>query len=80
VAQAVVKAYREPELKRHIHPDSDGYRPGKAALEAGGVARQRCWRYAWGLDLDMRRYVESIDHALLMRAVRKHTDGSGVLR
>jgi RNA-directed DNA polymerase len=43
------------------------------------VARQRCWRYDWVLDLDIRRYFDSIDHALLMRAVRKHTDCSWVL-
>ncbi len=79
VAQAGVKAYLEPELERHFHPDSYGYRPGKSALEAVGVARQRCWRYDWVLDLDIRRYFDSIDHALLMRAVRKHTDCSWVL-
>jgi RNA-directed DNA polymerase len=73
VAQAVVKAYLEPELEQHFHPDSYGYRPGKSALEAVGVARQRCWRYDWVLDLDSRRSFDSIDHTLLMRAVRKHT-------
>jgi group II intron reverse transcriptase/maturase len=80
VAQAVVKAYLEPELERYVHPESYGYRPGKSALEAVGVARPRCWRDDWGLDLDIRRYFDSIDHALLMRAVRKHTDCRGVLR
>jgi retron-type reverse transcriptase len=40
-----VKACLEPELERHFHPDSYGYRPDKSALEALGVARQRCWRY-----------------------------------
>jgi group II intron reverse transcriptase/maturase len=79
VAQAVVKAYLEPEVERHFHPDSYGYRPGKSALEAVGVARQRCWRYNWVLDLDIRRYFDSIDHTLLMRAVRKHTDCNWVL-
>ena len=52
IAQAVVKGYLEPELERHFHPDSYGYRPGKSALEAVGVARQRCWQHAWVLDLD----------------------------
>jgi RNA-directed DNA polymerase len=78
VAQAVVKAYLEPARERHFHPESYGYRPGKSALEAVGVARQRCWRDDWVLDLDIRRYFDSIDHALLMRAVRKHTDCSWV--
>ena len=44
IAQAVVKAELEPELERHFHPDSYGYRPGKSALDAVGVTRERCWR------------------------------------
>ena len=79
VAQAVVKGYLEPELEKHFHPDSYGYRPGKSALEAVGVARQRCWRHAWALDLDIRAYFDSIPHELLLRAVRKHTNCAWVL-
>src|ERR1700752_5127745 len=73
IAQAVVKAHLEPELERYFHPDSYGYRPGKSALQAVGVARERCWRYAWALDLDIRACFDSIPHELLLRAVRKHT-------
>jgi RNA-directed DNA polymerase len=79
IAQAVVKAYLEPELERHFHADSYGYRPGKSALEAVGVARKRCWRYAWVLDLDIRAFFDTIPHDLLLRAVRKHTDSRWVL-
>ncbi len=79
IAQAVVKGYLEPELEKYFHPDSYGYRPRKSALEAVGVARQRCWRYAWVLDLDIRSYFDSIPHELLLRAVRKHTDCPWVL-
>jgi group II intron reverse transcriptase/maturase len=79
IAQAVVKGYLEPELEKHFHPDSYGYRPGKSALEAVGVARERCWRYAWVLDLDIKSYFDTISHELLLRAVRKHTDCPWVL-
>jgi len=79
IAQAVVKAELEPELERHFHPDSYGYRPNKSALQAVGVARKRCWRYDWVLDLDIRGFFDTIDHNLLMRAVRKHTDTRWVL-
>jgi RNA-directed DNA polymerase len=79
IAQAVVKGYLEPELERHFHPDSYGYRPGKSALDAVGVARERCWRYAWVLDLDIKSYFDTISHELLLRAVRKHTDCPWVL-
>ena len=74
VAQMVVKRFLEPLVEPKFDRDSYGYRPGKSALEALGVARQRCWRYGWVLDLDIKAFFDSINHTLLMRAVRKHTD------
>jgi group II intron reverse transcriptase/maturase len=79
IAQTVVKRYLEPILEVHFHSDSYGYRPGKSAREAIGVARQRCWRYDWVLDLDIKGFFDNIDHDLLMRAVRKHTNCKWVL-
>jgi RNA-directed DNA polymerase len=74
IAQMVVKLYVEPALEPCFHPDSYGYRPGKSAIEAVGVARQRCWRYDWVLDMDIQGFFDSINHTLMMRAVRHHTD------
>jgi len=79
IAQTVVKRYLEPEVDKHFHPDSYGYRPGKSAIEAVGRARERCWRYDWVLDLDIQSFFDSLDHELMMRAVRKHTDCPWVL-
>jgi len=79
IAQTVVKRYLEPIFEEHFHPDSYGYRPKKSAIEAIRVARQRCWRYDWVLDLDIKGFFDNIDHGLLMRAVRKHTDCKWVL-
>jgi group II intron reverse transcriptase/maturase len=79
VAQMVVKRALEPLVEPHFHDDSYGYRPGKSALDAVGVARQRCWRYDWVLDLDIKSFFDEIDRDLLMRAVRKHTDCPWVL-
>jgi RNA-directed DNA polymerase len=79
IAQMVAKRYLEPILEKCFHPDSYGYRPKKSAIEAIGVARQRCWRYDWVLDLDIKGFFDSIDHDLLMRAVRKHTDCKWVI-
>jgi len=73
IAQMVVTRFLQPILEPQFHADSYGYRPGKSAKEALGVARERCWRYAWVLDLDIRSFFETIDHELLMRAVRRHT-------
>ena len=72
IAQMVVKMEIEPGLETVFHPDSYGYRPGKSAHEAVGRARQRCWRYDWVLDMDIKAFFDNIDHGLLMKAVRKH--------
>jgi len=79
IAQMVVKMYLEPLLEPHFHPDSYGYRPNKSAIEAVGTVRQRCWHYNWVIDLDIKGFFDNIDHELLMRAVRKHTDCKWVL-
>ena len=44
-----------------------------------GQARQRCWRYDWVLDLDIKGFFDSIDWELLLKAVRNHTDCPWVL-
>lgn len=74
IAQMVVKDELEPVLEPCFHDDSYGYRPNKSAHDALGVARQRCWRADWVLDVDIKGFFDNIDHALLMKAVRKHTD------
>ncbi len=74
IAQQVVKQQLEPELEKHFHPDSYGYRPGKSALDAVGKARKNCWKYDWVLDIDIKGFFDNIDHDLLMKAVRWHTD------
>jgi RNA-directed DNA polymerase len=79
IAQMVAKMHLEPELEPHFHPDSYGYRPGKSAHDAIGTARQRCWRYNWCVDLDIKGFFDNLDHELVMRAVRKHTDSKWIL-
>jgi RNA-directed DNA polymerase len=60
IAQMVVKSRLEPAADPLFHPDSYGYRPGKSALDAVGQARQRCWRYDWILDLDIKGFFDNI--------------------
>ncbi|MCP5276611.1 MAG: group II intron reverse transcriptase/maturase [Burkholderiales bacterium] len=79
IAQTVVKQVLEPELEKHFHPDSYGYRPGKSAHQALAITRKRCWSYQWVLEFDIKGYFDSIDHQLLMRVVSKHTQEKWVL-
>jgi RNA-directed DNA polymerase len=72
VAQTVVKLLIEPILDSVFLADSYGYRPNKSALEAVGATRERCWKYDWVLEFDIKGLFDNIDHELLLRAVRKH--------
>jgi RNA-directed DNA polymerase len=74
IAQTVVAGYLELGVEPHFHPDSYGYRPGRSALDAVGVCRERCWRRDWVLDLDIRSFVDSVPHDLVLKAVAHHTD------
>jgi RNA-directed DNA polymerase len=74
VAQAVVKRELEIMLEPIFHENSYGYRPNRDAKEALGKARERCWKYGWVLDMDIKSFFEDIPHELLMKAVRRHTD------
>ena len=74
VAQMVVKLHFEPLVEPWFHQDSYGYRPNKSAHQALDVTRKRCWRYNWVLEFDIRGLFDNIEHELLMKAVRKHTD------
>src|SRR3954447_2973186 len=72
VAQMVVKMAFEPNVEPVFLADSYGYRPGKSALDAVRVTRERCWKYNWVLEFDIKGLFDNIRHDLLMRAVRKH--------
>jgi RNA-directed DNA polymerase len=64
--QEVVRRYLEPILEAVFHPDSYGYRPGKSAIDAVRQARQRCWRYDWVLDLDVKGYLDRASYCTLV--------------
>ena len=79
IAQMVVKLYFEPKVEPYFHRDSYGYRPGKSAIDAVAVTRERCWRYDWLLEFDIKGLFDTIDHELLIRAVKTHTDCKWVI-
>ena len=62
----------EPQLESVFHEDSYGYRPNKSAIDAIGKARQRCWKYDYVIEFDIKGLFDNIDHELLMKAVKMH--------
>lgn len=79
VAQQVVKDLLEPGMEAVFHTDSYGYRPAKSAHQAISVCDQRCRQWPWVIDIDIKGYFDNIDHNLLLRALRKHTDATWIL-
>ncbi len=65
--KAVVKLHLKPIAEPKFHEDSYGYRSGKSAVEAVGVARKRCWRQDWAIDLDIKGFFDNLDHDLVMK-------------
>lgn len=72
IAQSVVKRILESVLEPIFHKDSYGYRPKKNAHQAIEVTRQRCWRYSWVVEFDIKGLFDNIDHSLVMKALHKH--------
>lgn len=79
IAQMTIKLAFEPCVEPYFLEDSYGYRQNKSALEAVEVTRQRCWRYNWVLEYDIKGLFDNIDHELLMKAVRKHTNNKWII-
>lgn len=47
--------------------------PGKSAHQALERVKQRCWKYDWVLEFDIKGLFDNIDHNLLIKALKKHT-------
>jgi Reverse transcriptase (RNA-dependent DNA polymerase) len=79
IAQTVVALTLQPRTESIFHRDSYGYRPGKSAHDALRKCRERCWRKDWVLDLDIRKFFDSLDHDLVVKTVEANTTDRWVL-
>jgi group II intron reverse transcriptase/maturase len=79
VAQTAAVLALEPGLEKVFHDDSFGYRPGRSALDAVAVCRERCFRNDWVIDMDIKAFFDSMPWDLTQKAVAHHTDSKWVL-
>jgi group II intron reverse transcriptase/maturase len=79
IAQQVVRAYLEPKLDPLFHPDSYAYRKGRNAHQAIAKAQERSFNHDWILDLDIRKFFDTIDHKLLLKALKHYCNEAWVL-
>jgi RNA-directed DNA polymerase len=73
VAQTVAALALEPRTEAIFHDDSYGYRPERGALDAVAKCRQRCWEKDWVIDLDVRKFFDSVPWDLMVKAVQANT-------
>jgi RNA-directed DNA polymerase len=73
IAQTVAAARLEQAVEPVFHPDSYGYRPQRDALDAVAACRKRCWENSWVIDLDIRKFSDSVRWDLIVKAVEHHT-------
>jgi RNA-directed DNA polymerase len=74
IAQTVAAARLEKAVEPLFRPDSCGYRPGKSQLDAVAACRQRCWDCNWVIDLDVKKFFDSVRRDLIVKAAEAHTD------
>jgi len=79
IAQTVVKIMLEPILEPVFDENSFGYRPGKSAHQAIAITRERCWKFDWVVEFDIKGLFDNIDHKLLIKALRHHCDCKWIL-
>jgi RNA-directed DNA polymerase len=72
VAQMVTVLTIEGDIEPHFHQDSYAYQKNKSAHDAIAKARERSYVFHWVVDLDISKFFDTIDHELLMKAIRKH--------
>ena len=73
IAQTVVASRLESAAEPKFHPDSYGYRPRKGALDAVGRCRERCCKYDWVIDLDVRKFFDTVPWDRIVAAVEANT-------
>ena len=81
VVQAAVRLVIEPLFEASFRPSSYGFRPKRGAKQA--IADIRKWvtyGYDQVIDLDLKSYFDTIDHALLLKLVARRVRDPRVLR
>jgi RNA-directed DNA polymerase len=79
IAQQVVKTHLEPKVEPLFHNSSFGYRPSRSSHQAVAQAERNTFNHDFVIDLDIKSFFDSIDHKLLMKAVKFYCQDKWVL-
>ena len=70
IAQQVVKTHLERITEPQFHNSSYGYRPRRNCHQAIAQTLRNTYTHDFAIDLDIKSFFDTIDHQLLMKAVR----------
>jgi RNA-directed DNA polymerase len=79
IAQQVAKTHLERIVEPHFHNSSFGYRPSRNGHQAIAQACKNTFNHDFVIDLDIKGFFDTIDHELLMKAVRFYCDDKWIL-
>src|SRR5439155_18748379 len=68
IAQTVAARVLEEKVESIFHPDSFGYRRGRAPQDAVAWCRRRCWENDWVIDLDIQKFFDTVPWGLVVKA------------
>ncbi|WP_035075942.1 reverse transcriptase domain-containing protein [Maridesulfovibrio zosterae] len=73
LAQKAVQCVLTPQMEKHFHQDSYGYRPGRSVDMAVRKTQEfiKCGMN-WALDADITKFFDSIPHRQLKKTVKKY--------
>lgn len=79
IAQQVVKSHLEKIVEPPFNENSFGYRPGRSCQDAVNKALSNIMTHDWVIDLDIKSFFDTIDHGLMMRALKHYCKDKWVL-
>lgn len=80
--QKAVAMILEPIYEQDFHPGSYGFRPGRSAHQALGALREAVMGIGggWVLEVDIRKFFDTVDHRWLQTFVRRRVRDGVILR
>lgn len=79
VAQQVIRTELEAILEPKFYSSSFGSRPNRSAHQAVAQCAANCWERWYALSVDIKGFFDNLDHAILMKILKKHTDKNHIL-
>lgn len=82
VLQRAIVMLLEPIYEQDFYECSYGFRPKRSAHDALREIRQRCIEDStqWIIDVDLRKYFDSIEHCKLIEVIQQRIKDGGILR